>query len=211
MWTAAIIAGGQAQRLGGCDKGALLVGDQTILAHQIAVLREVVDEILIVTNRRSRARFRDVAVPIAIDLLPDRGPLGGIYTALSVAAGERSLIVAADMPFLSVQFLRHMVALGETADIVVPRTNDGYQPLCATYARVCAAQMRERLTAGALKAVDFLREAEGLTIRELGSDDIGPFDSDGTLFFNVNTPDDYARAIQHARHRPAPLLTGHDA
>jgi molybdopterin-guanine dinucleotide biosynthesis protein A len=63
--------------------------------------------------------------------------------------------------------------------------------LCASYARRTAAHLRACIEAGALRVGDAL---EGLDVREIGPNELAPFDRDGRLLLNVNTPDDYARA-----------------
>lgn len=211
MWSAAIIAGGQARRFGGRDKSRLAIGLSTILDRQVALLREIADDVLLVTSHELSAQFATVDLPIVVDALPDRGPLGGIYSALAAASHDRVLAVACDMPFLTASFLQHLAAVGSVVDIAVPRTREGYQPLCATYARSCAAPLRARLEAGTLKAADFIREAEHLVIRALEPEEIDPFDPDSMLFFNVNTIDDYRRALEVSDRRradPSPLSTG---
>ncbi len=90
-------------------------------------------------NRTSR----HVGLSVVIDEFPDRGALGGIYTAIVRSPHERTLVVACDMPFLDERFLAHMAALD--ADLVIPRSNRGYEPLCAIYSRTCAAPIRERI------------------------------------------------------------------
>ena len=190
MCTAAIIAGGQARRFGGRDKGELAIGDARIIDRQIAVLREVADHLVIVAHEDDR--YRSLGLPVFEDLVPGAGALGGIYTAITVAPDPQTLVVACDMPFLSVPFLRHLANAGRDVDLAIPRTADGYQPLCASYSRSCADPIRRRLEVGALKVLALLSDVQ---VREIGPDDIAPYDPDGMLFFNVNTPDDYARSL----------------
>jgi molybdopterin-guanine dinucleotide biosynthesis protein A len=196
MWTAAILAGGQAQRLGGCNKGALHLGCDAILDRQVAVLRAVVDRLVIVAT--DDAPYRPYGVPILRDLVPGAGPLGAIYTAIQSAPAARTLIVACDMPFLSVPFLTYLVAAGRDVDIAIPRTASGYEPLCATYSGRCARPLQSLIEAKRFKVLDVLADTWGLTVRQIGPAELVPFDRDETLFFNVNTPDDYARALDLA-------------
>jgi molybdopterin-guanine dinucleotide biosynthesis protein A len=189
--TAAILAGGRASRLGGRDKSSLVVGGMRIVDRQLAVLAGLTARRMIVAN--ASERYRSLSIDVVPDVMPGTGALGGIYSALAAASTARTLIVACDMPFLSLPFLEHMAAAAERddVDVVIPRTMDGYQPLCACYAREAAAPIRRRLVAGALKVIDVLSE---LRVREIGPAEIAPFDPDGVLFFNINTPDDYERA-----------------
>lgn len=190
MCTAAIIAGGDARRFGGRDKGALVIGEARIIDREIAVLREVTDHLVIVANDPDR--YRSLGLPVVEDLVPGAGALGGIYTAITVARDTPTLVVACDMPFLSARFLRHLAIAGREVDVAIPRTAEGYEPLCASYSRGCADPIRRRIDAGALTVLDFLSDVR---VREIGPEEIAPYDPDGTLFFNVNTPDDYARSL----------------
>lgn len=190
MCTAAIIAGGDARRFDGRDKGALAIGEARIIDREIAVLREVADHLVIVANDPDR--YRSLGLPIVEDLVPGAGALGGIYTAITLARDTPTLVVACDMPFLSAGFLRHLAIAGREVDVAIPRTAEGYEPLCASYSRACADPIRRRIDAGALTVSGLLSDVR---VREIGPEEIAPYDPDGTLFFNVNTPDDYARLL----------------
>jgi len=197
MQTAAILAGGRARRLGGRDKSRILIGGRTILARQLDVLQQVVPRIVIIAN--APEQFADAGVPVLPDAVPGSGSLGGIYTALADAGGP-VLVLAGDMPFVTAPFLARVIEAGQEADIAIPRGDDGYQPLCANYAPACAGPLRRRIERGALKVVDLLADVR---VRELGPDEIAPFDPDGLLLLNVNTPDDVVRAERAARKRAA--------
>jgi molybdopterin-guanine dinucleotide biosynthesis protein A len=197
MQTAAILAGGRARRLGGRDQSRLVVGGRTILERQLDVLRRLVPRIVIVAN--APEPFVGAGVPVLTDAVPGCGSLGGIATAVEDAGGP-VLILACDMPFVTAPFLARLIEAGREADIAIPRGLDGYQPLCANYAPSCAGPLRRRIEQGALKVVDLLADVR---VRELGPDEIAPFDPDGLLLLNVNTADDLVRAQRAARERDA--------
>jgi molybdopterin-guanine dinucleotide biosynthesis protein A len=188
---AAILAGGRATRFDGRDKSALAFGADRLLDRQIAVLRQVVDALVIVTTQPER--YRGLDVPVATDAVPNGGALGVLYTALSVSPAAQTLVVACDMPFLTAPFLRFLAEAGRDVDLAIPRTAAGYEPLCASYARACLGPVKARLDAGRFKLAGLV--TADLRVRELGPDELAPFDPDQTLFVNVNTPDDYARAV----------------
>ncbi len=197
MQTAAILAGGRARRLGGRDKSRIVVGGRTILERQLDVLQRLVPRIVIVAN--APEQFADAGVPVLADAVPGSGSMGGIYTALADAPGP-VLVLACDMPFVTAPFLARVIEAGQEADIAIPRGNDGYQPLCANYAPSCVGPLRWRIEQGALKVVDLLTDVR---VRELGPDEIAPFDPDGVLLLNVNTAGDVVRAERAARERDA--------
>lgn len=195
-WTAAILAGGQARRLGGIDKSALVVGARSILDRQLSLLHGLTSHLLIVISDRSRVPA--VNVPVVVDRIGGAGALGGLYTALVEAPTEQVLVIGCDMPFLTAPFLRHLAECGRDVDVAVPRNDHGRHPLCASYARRTASHFQTRIQAGDLRIGEALMD---LTVRELGPDDLASFDPDGRLLLNVNTPEDYARARSIAASR----------
>ncbi len=188
-WTAAILAGGQARRLGGIDKSALLIGTSSILARQLSLLHGLTPHILIVASDRSRVQAGDIRV--VADRIAGAGALGGLYTALMEAPTEQVLVIGCDMPFLNAPFLTYLMERGGDADAAVPRDEHGRHPLCASYARRIAGHLHDRISAGDLRVGEALVD---LAVQELGPDELAPFNRDGRLLLNVNTPDDYARA-----------------
>jgi molybdopterin-guanine dinucleotide biosynthesis protein A len=142
--------------------------------------------VFLVTSARAPG---DAALEVVRDEFPDHGALGGIYTAIVSSPHERTLVVACDMPFLSLALVQLMA--GIDADLVIPRTARGYEPLCAIYGRACRNSIRERLRRGELEAA---RLPEGVRVAEVGPQTLAAYDPDGLLFVNVNTPHDYERA-----------------
>jgi molybdenum cofactor guanylyltransferase len=210
MWSAAILAGGLATRFGGCDKGALLVGGESIRVRQLATLRQVADDLMIIGVRdealavaatRQPSTVADpVGVPVRTipDRVPHRGPLGGLHTALAEMRGDAVAIVAGDMPFLSAPFLAHLLSLTVEGDVVVPVTARGYHPLCAAYTRVCNGQVARRLANGQLKMRGLFEE---LRVREVTSEEMRVFGDPDALVANVNTPDEYRGLEAHQGHK----------
>jgi molybdenum cofactor guanylyltransferase len=194
MWTGAILAGGRARRLGGLNKAGLTLhpGGASVLDRQLARLRRVVDRTIIIAN--DAERFRSAGVPVIPDLMPDGGTLGALYTAVHAAGTEWTLVVACDMPFVSEPLLSHLVSVGRGVDIAIPRTTRGYEPLCATYSRRSASELQRLIEEQRFKLSDVAR-ISGLNVHEVGRDELERFGPEEVLFFNLNTPEDHARAI----------------
>lgn len=133
---------------------------------------------------------------MVMDRIAGAGSLGGLYTALMEAPTEQVLVIACDMPNLTAPFLSRLAALGVDADAAVPRDARGRHPLCASYSRRVAGHLKARIDSGDLRVIEALAD---LDVRELGPDELEPFDQDGLLLLNVNTPDDYRLAD---RERP---------
>lgn len=187
--SAAILNGGRARRFDGTDKGSLVVDGQTILARQVEMLTAVpsLREILLVGGESSHPGTR--AIP---DQFPGSGPLAGIHAALSAIAerdGDRAVVLACDMPYVTADLMTHMLELSRHADAVVPLTENGYHPLCAVYTLACLDPMVHRLREGRLKVQDVLDEVNTTVVR---SDELERFGPRHRLLRNVNTPGDYA-------------------
>ena len=202
MWSSAILAGGHASRFDGRDKSALVVEGRTILDRQIAELSQVTSDQLIVGGD-ARAGVPEGVRHVA-DQVPGCGPLGGLHAALSAARGDAVLVVACDMPFLSAPLLRHLLTLAgganrpdavDGADIVVPRTERGYHPLCAVYTRACLEPIARRLADGRLKLVGLF---DDVRVRVVTAEALAAFGDPDRLLANVNTPLEY-RAIEANR------------
>jgi molybdopterin-guanine dinucleotide biosynthesis protein A len=195
---AAILAGGRARRFGGALKSMLLLDGIPIIDRQIAELREVADPIFIVAP--DPAPFLPLGLAVVPDVVAGCGVLGGIYTAIMRSPRRRTLVVAADLPFLSGALLERLVRESD-ADLVVPRGPRGYEPLCAVYSGACAEPIRRRLESGTLKAAVL---PEGVRVEEIGPARLAEYDPDGLLFININTPDDLERARDLIASMPRP-------
>ena len=192
----AVLAGGAARRYGGVPKGLLEVGGRRILDRVVDVVQIVTGAPpLLIANAPDAASWRPDLKTIP-DVRPGFGSLGGIHTAVS-AGPEPVLCVAWDMPFVPEALLRALVD-GATAgeyDAFLPESSGrrGLEPLCAVYGPACGPAIARRLESGDLKAISFHADVRVgiLSLAEVRQFDRGDPDE---LFFNVNTPDDLARA-----------------
>ena len=192
--SAAILAGGRAGRFGGADKASLMVGGLRIIERQLAALAVVTSDIRIVSNDPDR--YAALGVRVIPDQIRDVGPLGGLHAALVDAEHQAAIVLACDLPFVTPALLETLAIEFGTAntidqiDAVVPRTRRGLQPLCAAYSVRCADAARRRIESGDLDVQGLLKDVR---VRELGPDRLAAFDEE-SVFLNVNTPHDYARA-----------------
>jgi molybdopterin-guanine dinucleotide biosynthesis protein A len=187
---AAILAGGEARRFGGRDKAALSIHGRRVLDWQLEILRQVTDRIVIVGGRPER--FADTGVPVIADREPALGPLGGISTALHHSTSERTLILACDMPFVTAAFLTYLAETGRDCDATMARNKLGVHPLCAAWTTMAGPKVTRLIDEGVRKMRDAVAR---LRVHTVEGDALRAFDPDGRLLHNINTPDDYARAL----------------
>ncbi len=199
-----ILAGGLATRMGGGDKGLLPLGTGTILDQVIARLGPQVAGLALNANG-DPARFAGLGLPVLPDPLPDfPGPLAGVLAGLDWAAtqGADSIVtVAADTPFFPETLVARLTdtASGMAHPLVLAATPRGADEKTKSMSRsglirhptfgLWPVALRHDLRA-ALQ--DGLRKVVIWTEKHGGREAL--FDIPGDPFFNVNTPDDLARA-----------------
>jgi len=190
MITIAIQAGGRSSRMGR-DKALLPLGGKPLIEHVLQRVAGLGDEVLITTNQPDDYAF--LGLRMVGDRQPGAGALDGLLTALEAAHGERVLLLACDMPFVSRPLLDHMVGIDSDAEVVIPRRGERLQPLHAIYAASCAASVREALKAGEKRMISFLPSVQTCIVEQ---EILDQYDPKGLSFFNVNTPDDLEQAEQ---------------
>jgi molybdopterin-guanine dinucleotide biosynthesis protein A len=196
MFSLVVQAGGGSTRMGE-DKGLKPFLGRPLIQRVIERLAPLADEIIITANRLEEYALPGVRV--VPDLLPGRGSLGGLYTALASAAFPIVGVVACDMPFASLELLEMecRILTTEAVDVVIPRTMDGYEPFHAVYRREsCLPAIRSALDANQWKVVAWFPQVR---VRELTPAEQLSGNSNGRAFWNVNTPQEFARAEELAR------------
>jgi molybdopterin-guanine dinucleotide biosynthesis protein A len=188
MLTVAIQAGGQSRRMGR-DKGLVLLRGRPLISRLLDRVADLGDEVLITTNRPEDYAF--LGVRLASDDSPGAGALSGLRTALRAADGDKVLVLACDMPFVSRPLLMHMIGLAPQADVVVPRPAGGYEPMHAVYDRICLPEIEASLEAGDMRMISFFPRVRVLPVED---DVLERLDPARRSFFNVNTPEDLALA-----------------
>ena len=193
-----ILAGGISRRLGR-DKAAETFHGETLIRRVMRRASAAVgsaDVVVVIADDGQRSRTpADIPHRLVLDALPGSGTLGGIYTGLQAARNEWALVVACDMPFLSAPLLRYMTGLRDGVDAVVPTIGGRPEPTHALYSRRCIPAISQRLQAGQLKAAGFL---DLVRVRYVDEDEARRFDPELLSFFNVNRPEDLARAVEIA-------------
>ena len=188
-----ILAGGRSRRLGR-DKAVEPFEGQPLIRRVIERIQPLTAEIVVVVADAARGE----ALPlqdderVAMDLFPGGGSLGGIFSGLAAADSQWGLVVACDMPFLNRQLFEHMLELREGWDAVVPMPGDFPEPTHALYSRDCLPHIEAKLKANDLKISGFF---DDVRVRYLNEDDVRRFDPELHSFFNVNSPEDLARAV----------------
>jgi len=194
--TGVILAGGGATRYGGVAKGLERVGGVRVIDRVALALARAADPLLVIANDPLADAWLP-GVPVASDVRPGNGSLGGIHAAL-VRAGTPVLVVAWDMPFVSSDLLQALRALGEQggdAAVAESDTKRGVEPLCAWYAPACVAPIERALDRGDRRVVAFF---DAVRVTRMPASRVAEFGDPVRLFLNVNTPSELALAERYA-------------
>lgn len=187
--TAIILAGGKSKRMQ-TDKAMLSFHNKPMVAHITEILCAIFDDILLVAN--SIPDYSSMGITTVTDLIKNRGPLGGLYTGLFYATAPYAFVVGCDMPLLNRELILYLMnQVSSSVDVVVPSLPGGYEPLHAVYSRKCLKLIESNLSNERLKITALY---DRLKVKPLVAAEFGRFDPDGTSFFNVNNPEDFARA-----------------
>ncbi len=181
--TALILAGGESRRMGR-DKATLPLGEKTLLQHVADTLQPLFPQLLL-SVRQPRP---ELAYPQICDTLENAGALAGLLAGLAAAPTDWVFAVACDMPFLHPAVVRHLAAQRDGFQAVVPVVQGHEQPLAAFYHRSCLATFTQQPHNGMRK------QLQHLTVCYVPDTALTPLDPALHSFFDLDTPQDWARA-----------------
>ena len=188
--TGIILAGGESKRLNNVEKSNLLVGDKRIIEWMMSVYEKLFSEIILVTNHPRLYLEWDALV--VKDIYNKRSSLTGIHSGLFHTKTDHAFIAACDTPFLKMDLVKLMVQnIDSSADVIIPRTEIGIEPLFAVYSRKCLPTVQGALEQNRLKIRDIFKR---LKVKEVPETVLRKRDPGLVSFFNINTPDDLEQA-----------------
>jgi molybdopterin-guanine dinucleotide biosynthesis protein A len=176
----------------GEDKALKPFLGRPLIQRVIERLAPIADEMIVTTNHPEEYGFLNQR--LIPDLKPGRGALGGLYTAIASASNPYVAVVACDMPFASAALLEAATRLmaQEEADVVIAKGEEGYEPLHAVYRReTCLPAIERAIDADLWKVVAWFPEVK---VRVITPDEIRRYDPKHLAFWNVNTPEEFAKA-----------------
>jgi len=190
--TGAILAGGNSVRMGQ-DKAILRVRGMPMIRLIAETLRAVVPEVIIVVSRPDA--YVQAGLRVVADLVDNRGPLGGLYTALHASGMGSVFVLACDTPFVTPELIRYVMDFDSDRPASVALCGGQLHPLCALYRRTSLPAVTRHLQEGRLAMVDLLAALEATEVPI--TPDL-PFWHDD-LLANINTPADLRRHAGPAR------------
>ena len=191
-----ILAGGLARRMGGGDKARIAIGGVTILDRVLATLSGQCTGIIINANGDPK-RFADTGLEVVPDTVPDfAGPLAGILAGLDWLAKQDNGVewlvsVPGDCPFLPDDLVERLHQArrekGAGVQLACARSGEWRHPVVGLWPLALRADLRKALVEEDLRKIEGWTARHGIAIAEWPMEPIDPF-------FNVNTPEDAAKA-----------------
>ncbi|KJY81523.1 molybdopterin-guanine dinucleotide biosynthesis protein A [Vibrio galatheae] len=179
-----ILAGGQASRMGGRDKGLVLLNDKPLIQHVIDRLSPQTEHILINANRNQDAY--QVFAPVFSDQFQDfPGPMGGIHAGLVNASTDWVGFVPCDSPQINPDLVeRFCQAARNDTDILVAHDGEHQQPVFTLYHKRVLPKLTAFLERGDRKIILLYQECSTQYV---------DFSDSPNCFVNLNTPEELAQ------------------
>jgi molybdopterin-guanine dinucleotide biosynthesis protein A len=182
----------------GQNKALMSLGGKRLVDRVVEVMREVFRDLLMVTN--TPEVYADLDIPMVRDVWPEKGSLGGVYSAIYHVITPYCLVVACDMPFLNAAVLRYLITQMADYDVIIPDVLDELQTLHAIYSKACLQPIERRLEANRLRIVGFFPDVR---VRTVTASELQAYDPELLAFQNLNTPEEF-QAAEHRLMRETP-------
>jgi molybdenum cofactor guanylyltransferase len=178
----------------GRPKAELKFGATTLLERMVAELRQSFQEILLVTSPAGLEKTGPLEeVRVVRDEREYEGPLPALALGLTAIRNDYAFVCACDSPLLRADLASALCAMLEHYDAVVPEIAGLVQPLHAVYRKRCIAAIDSMIALGEARLAQIV---EAVSVRKVGERELRAIDPDLLSFINVNTPEDYRRALR---------------
>ncbi|MDO8965143.1 MAG: molybdenum cofactor guanylyltransferase [Algoriphagus sp.] len=191
-----ILAGGKSSRMGE-DKGLVILEGKPMISYLLETLQELELPVSIISNE---SRYEVFGVPVYPDLVKDKGPLGGIFTALCYSKSDNCLILSCDSPFLSKSIISNLLERAKSDTVLFGQQSGESHPFPGIYPVSVKMKLKRHLDLNLLKLQNFISEGVHQVILwdELLSDT-------EKAIVNFNTPADIQEWLEMIHGKPNKL------
>ncbi|MNX22671.1 putative molybdenum cofactor guanylyltransferase [compost metagenome] len=184
-FTGIILAGGKSQRMG-TDKGLLPFKGKPFISHVYEALKSVIGDNIVVVS--SNADYDALGYTRIEDLIADKGPVGGLYTALKQSKTKFNLVLSVDVPLVSTDLLQWLVDKHEDSFMVTQvQVQEKASPLVGVYDRSMRILLGEHLAGNQLKLRGVIAEVNHQTLKVP--------EKWSAQLQNINTEEDYKKIL----------------
>lgn len=195
METAIILAGGKSSRMG-FDKQFLKLRDKYIVEMIAERLQGVFSEIIIVTSRPEE--YQKYGFKLVEDEVKDFGPLAGIHVGLKSSCSRYNYVVACDMPFINLEYMKYMMDLikqqDDNIDGIITKLGKWIEPFNAFYSKNLIGRIEENIQKDKRQINMLLQDSNVIYVSEEKAREFSP---GWEMFTNINTIKDYESLMKH--------------
>jgi len=175
----------------GINKAFLFIKGQPLILNLIELLDSMFSVVVISSNQPELYEF--IKIKVIKDIIPDKGPLSGIHSALQYSNTEKNFILSCDMPLISGEVIDYLCEFKSNKSIVLPKAEGKIQQLCGLYSKCILPEVVNLLNESSKPG----SKLKGSIYELIDSVDTEIVDVDAqnfyrpNLFLNINTPEDY--------------------
>jgi molybdopterin-guanine dinucleotide biosynthesis protein A len=148
-----ILCGGKSSRMQS-EKGLVLFQNKPFIEHIIKAVLPITQNIKLITNNKEYDYLKYQKIP---DIVTDKGPLGGIYTALTNSETDFNLILSCDIPLISTELLSELISKhNEEAEITVFASESRMHPLIGIYSKKVLPVIKSAIDNDDLKMMNLI-------------------------------------------------------
>ncbi|PKD19437.1 hypothetical protein APR41_15870 [Salegentibacter salinarum] len=168
----------------GRDKGLVSLNEEPMILHVLRELETLKISTKIIANNSAYRRFK---LPVYSDVIPEKGPMGGLLTAMENTGAEMVLLIACDMPFITASAIERLLKKADKKQIIASMSNQKINPLFSVYPVILKEKIKKSIAAGELKMTDFILKNQHVLL---------PFEYEqsGKIFKNINTEEERIEA-----------------
>ncbi len=161
--SAYILCGGKSSRMQ-TEKGLVNYLGKPFIQWVIEAVQPITKSIFLVTDNQN---YGDFGFPLVPDIYKDKGPIGGIYSALNHSENEYNLLLSCDIPNISSSVInKYLVSnLSHDTDVSFLSDDNNSYPLIAIYDKRVTPIFLEAINLNKLKLVSLLSELNYQNIR----------------------------------------------
>lgn len=155
-----------------------------MILHVLRELETLKISTKIIANNSAYRRFK---LPVYSDVIPEKGPMGGLLTAMENTGAEMVLLIACDMPFITASAIERLLKKADKKQIIASMSNQKINPLFSVYPVILKEKIKKSIAAGELKMTDFILKNQHVLL---------PFEYEqsGKIFKNINTEEERIEA-----------------
>jgi molybdenum cofactor guanylyltransferase len=176
-----VLSGGKSSRMGQ-DKGMLLLAGKPMVSHVLDNIRQLGIPARIIANLGT---YENLGLPVLKDVIAEKGPMGGLLTAMHFCKSSHFLLIGCDTPFIDSRAIKYLLSEMKGHAVTVAYSQGIMHPLFAVYSTLLKEEVSRRISSGKLKMQDLIKS---VIFKPVMMDEVTK--SKPYLFFNCNDKKD---------------------